>query len=214
MQIYLLMMSGDESGDVFSNGRVTSATDTVTDSLNDEDKLRQEAARRLERRRRKMLNPEERLAKITGRPVPASPPSSSPSSPSVETDSSVVQGEQMISTSTSPADDPPLETLTRDAFSNFLTTPGSSSETGDMLSSLMSGQQTGAAAGQHSRLNDVVWVMLAVLVKLVLDTEFAPYIAHNCVLPFILTLASLYLLGLVTAPQSTASSLLSAGDTV
>ena len=209
MQIYLLMMSGDESGDVLSNGRVTSATDTVTDSLNDEDKLRQEAARRLERRRRKMLNPEERLAKITGRPVPASPPSS----PSVETDSSVVQGEQMISTSTSPADDPPLETLTRDAFSNFLTTPGSSSETGDMLSSLMSGHQTGAAAGQHSRLNDVVWVMLAVLVRLVLDTEFAPYIAHNCVLPFILTLASLYLLGLVTAPQSTASSLLSAGDT-
>ena len=96
MQIYLLMMSGDESGDVLSNGRVTSATDTVTDSLNDEDKLRQEAARRLERRRRKMLNPEERLAKITGRPVPASPPSS----PSVETDSSVAQGEQMISTST------------------------------------------------------------------------------------------------------------------
>ena len=54
--------------DIVSNS-VDSTTDTTHDVINDEERLRQEAARRLERRRRKMLNPEERLARITGRPV-------------------------------------------------------------------------------------------------------------------------------------------------
>ena len=53
----------------------------MTESVSDEDRLREEAARRMERRRRKMLSNEERLAKITGRPV-SSESSSNPSSPS------------------------------------------------------------------------------------------------------------------------------------
>ena len=42
--------------------------------ITEEERLRQEAAKRLERRKRKMMSPEERLAMITGRPVePVSP---------------------------------------------------------------------------------------------------------------------------------------------
>ena len=57
-----------------TNGTADSTTDTASDVVNDEDRLRQEAAKRLERRRRKMMSPEERLAKITGRPVSSSSP--------------------------------------------------------------------------------------------------------------------------------------------
>ena len=65
-----------------------------------------------------------------------------------------------------------------------------------------------AAAGQA----DVIWVMLAVVVRLVLDTEYSWCIKHNCILPYILTLVTTYQLGYVSPPPaSTASSLLSAG---
>ena len=57
-----------------TNVRTDSTTDTASDMVNDEDRLRLEAAKRLERRRRKMMSPEERLAKITGRPVSSSSP--------------------------------------------------------------------------------------------------------------------------------------------
>ena len=53
---------------------VDGSTDTVEDAASEEDKLRAEAARRLERRRRKMMSPEERLARITGRPVSSASP--------------------------------------------------------------------------------------------------------------------------------------------
>ena len=50
-----------------SNGR-------AVDTLEEEDRLRAEAARGLERRRRKMMTPEERLARIRGRPVSQTSP--------------------------------------------------------------------------------------------------------------------------------------------
>ena len=50
------------------------ATDTVEDAASEEDRLRAEATKRLERRRRKMMSPEERLARITGRPVSQTSP--------------------------------------------------------------------------------------------------------------------------------------------
>ena len=53
---------------------VDGSTDTVEDAASEEDRLRAEAAKRLERRRRKMMSPEERLARITGRPVSQTSP--------------------------------------------------------------------------------------------------------------------------------------------
>ena len=58
-----------------NGGAVDGATDTLEDAASEEDRLRAEAARRLERRRRKMMSPEERLARITGRPVSQTSPS-------------------------------------------------------------------------------------------------------------------------------------------
>ena len=58
-----------------NGGVVDGATDTLEDAASEEDRLRSEAAKRLERRRRKMMSPEERLARITGRPVSQISPS-------------------------------------------------------------------------------------------------------------------------------------------
>ena len=54
-------------------------------------------------------------------------------------------------------------------------------------------------------------MLLAVVVRLVLDTEYSGLIGDSILLPFTLTLASLYMLGYVTPTGSTVSSLLSAG---
>ena len=134
------------------------------------------------------------------------------------------------STSTTQAEDPPLETLTRDptrgSFSNIL--PQGAGSEGDLLSSLLGGGglpgelgggqgQAGAGAAQPPAPTsggvDIVWVMLALVVRLVLDTEYASFVGHNCVLSYILTLALMYNLGYVSASASTVSSLLSAGTT-
>ena len=58
-----------ESAGAVAEQTADGATDTVEDAAIEEDRLRAEAAKRLERRRRKMMSPEERLARITGRPV-------------------------------------------------------------------------------------------------------------------------------------------------
>ena len=47
--------------------------------------------------------------------------------------------------------------------------------------------------------------------RLVLDTEYSGLIGDNILLPFTLSLASLYMLGYVAPTGSTVSSLLSAG---
>merc|ERR1712098_930327 len=183
---------------------VDSTTDTTNDALNDEDRLRQEAAKRLERRRRKMMSPEERLAKITGRPVSSTSPTSEnlPSSSLTSESTMTSTNEDHGSLSRRPlqVDDPPLEPLTRDvshqtrdSFSNFL--PQGSGQESDLLSQLLGatggtgGAQTGQSAsaeGQHvTSVTDIV-------------------------LPYLLTLSLLYTLGYVQAGSSTVSSLLSA----
>ena len=104
------------------------------------ERLRQEAARRLERRRRKLLSPEERLARITGQPV-AGPGACT------TTTASVGAGE-----------DPPLELLTPSSG------PGPAREAGpgpDLLSSLLGGGAGGGApqpGGQQ--VGQVIWTDL------------------------------------------------------
>ena len=224
-----------ESTSVMADG----STDTASDAVTDEERLRQEAARRLERRRRKMMSPEERLAKITGRPVAAS--SSPDTSPTVQMPGDPIficdnqccnallfLGSEELTAATpctvatntaAPADDPPLETLTRD--SGLLAPgPGLGGPEGDLLSSLLGGgggQPGGAAggaaaAGSAGTNTDVVWVLLAVVVRLALDTEYAALISSSALLPFALTLSLLYTLGWVVPHTSTVSSLLSAGN--
>merc|ERR1719500_1961861 len=136
-----------------------------------------------------MMSPEERLARITGRPVSqTSPPVESPPlSDSFDMPPSSSADSLSVATSTSVADDPPLAGLM-----------GARS------------QDRGRTESQRGHNLDIVWVLLAVAVRLVLDTEYSGLIGDNILLPFTLSLASLYMLGYVAPTGSTVSSLLSA----
>ena len=59
----------------------------------------------------------------------------------------------------------------------------------------------------------MMWTLLAVVVRLTLDTEYAALISSSALLPFVLTLSLLYRLGWAVSHTSTVSSLLSAGNT-
>ena len=69
-----LQIPGIEPERSEEDGVVTSV-EAATSEISEEERLRQEAAKRLERRKRKMMSPEERLAKITGRPGSSTLPS-------------------------------------------------------------------------------------------------------------------------------------------
>ena len=175
----------------------------VESTSTEEERLRLQAQQRLERRRRKMQSPEERLAKITGRPVECvEPDTRSPAGPSV---------------GTMTAEDPPLETLTRDTTRpNTLMRQGSGPEV-DLLSNLLGSGVEGSAetkpAETRTQLTDLVWVLLAVVVRVVLDTEYSAFIGHNIFLPFALNLSLMMSLGYIniSLSTSTGSTILSAG---
>ena len=75
------------------------------------------------------------------------------------------------------------------------------------------GHPAPAAAGLVGTNRDMMWTLLAVVVRLTLDTEYAALISSSALLPFVLTLSLLYTLGWVVPHTSTVSSLLSAGNT-
>ena len=164
-----------------SNGAVEQtvdgSTDTVEDAATEEDRLRAEAAKRLERRRRKMMSPEERLARITGRPVSQisptleSPPPSGEnrvksnsdstncilSSDSLGVPASSSRDNLSVATNTLPADDPPLESLRREPRGSVASLQGPEADLlsgllgtgGDSpLAGLMGAQSQGGAAGE------------------------------------------------------------------
>merc|ERR1719219_2809555 len=147
---------------------------------------------------------------ITGRPVESVDTSSSSNSPPALP---VSLGSPSVGTMT--AEDPPLETLTRDHRPDSLLRQASSNEA-DLLSSLLgSGAEGGAGPGQaetRSQLTDLVWVILAVVVRLVLDTEYSVVIGQNIFLPFALSLALMMSLGYIniSLATSTGSTILSA----
>lgn len=152
----------------------------MTEAVSDEDRLREEAARRMERRRRKMMSPEERLAKITGGLVEP------------RTEQEVVTSphhEPVVSSSpTLMVEDPPLENLIRDPF----TSPNTGGEA-DMLSSLLSGGAGGPASHTQPAVQYslAVWPLLALLVRLTLDTEYSVWVGNSALLPFLLVISGL-----------------------
>ena len=157
-----------------------------------EERLRQQALARQERRRRRLQSPEERLALITGRPVE----------------------ETRESVTSSTAEDPPLETLTREVRPPGLA-PTSSVE-GNVLASLLGGETSSEAAGLQSpascELSDWVWVMLGLVVRITLETEYSVVIGHNVFIPFALTVSLCCSLGFLKVAPSTSSTILSAGQ--
>ena len=179
----------------------------------EEERLRQQAQQRLERRRRKMQSPEERLALITGRPLQAD----TNTSPLPVTVEAVEAVEAVGTVGTMTAEDPPLETLTRDIRPEGRLRPGSSSAETDLLSSLLvSGGEVSAdtkPGETQSQLASLVWVMLALVVRITLETEYSFVIGHNIFLPFALSLSVMMSLGYINLSlnTSTGSTILSAG---
>ena len=165
-----------------------------SDSI-DEDRLRQQAQQRLERRKRRLQSPEERLALITGRPVEA-------------------ESREREST----AEDPPLELLTRGTQAGGQGGGQGGCQGADLLANLLAGTEAASQAGGHQlpgdsqQVSGLVWVMLGLLVRITLETEYSGLIGHNVFLPFALTLSLLISLGHVNITPSTSSTILSAGD--
>jgi len=176
--------------------------------MTEEERLRAEAAKRMARRRRKLENAEERLAKITGQPVGSivtsgdcfsSPVSSLPSSPDegMRDPFSMLTEGTLTTTPPSPgsAPDPPLENLVR-------------SLTGGDGSSI--GGSSSSAATVAAPVSNLVWVGLAFFTFLILQFGHGDYIMNSLAVPFVLLLLSLWMLGRLPLTNSAVGSIVSA----
>ena len=173
--------------------------------MTDEEKLRQEAAKRLERRKRKMMSPEERLAKITGRPVEQSPPS-----PIESPMPNGVANEEIPTTtytSSSNVDDPPLENLTRDPF-----TAETPTAEGEFLSNILGGQSNQTSYIDPVQFSYSIWPMLAIAVRVLLETDYSWILGNNMLTPFVLMITILITLGYLSVANLQSTSLLTAGS--
>jgi len=194
--------TNDEPGVMAAVTEVEPVASTERVELSEEDKMRQEAAKRMERRKRKMMSPEERLAKITGRPVESVTPVSGLDTAPTEERSSP----PAITSASAVEDDPPLENLIRDPF--MADTP---SMEGDLLSNILGGQAGASSLPSNPvKFNQSVWLFLAVAVRLLLETEFSWTVGNNMVAPFIVMIITLMATGHLDIANLQASSLLSA----
>jgi len=173
--------------------------------MSDEDKLRQEAARRLERRRRKLENASERLSLITGQPASSIRLDDSFAIDSSAADPMSTFDHQIITNGSLPSSninavnrilpsqednvpDPPLETLVRNP-----------------LQSSPSHSQTTAAC---SPVSNLVWILLAVVSFSFLQFGYGHFIGHSIWTLFLLTICSLAVLNRIEV-GSTAGSIIS-----
>merc|ERR1719430_1533974 len=145
-----------------------------------------------------MLSPEERLAKITGRPVEQ-----------VSSGSDAVSNQTVATVDTAPAtvvEDPPLENLTRDPF-----TAETPTMEGDLLSNFLGGTQPSTSTVTDPvQFNQSVWLLLAVSVRVMLETEYSWVLANNMVAPFIMMVSILITTRYLDIGSLQTSSLLTA----
>jgi len=204
--------------------------------LEDEAKMREEAAKRLERRRRKMQSSEERLSKITGQPVSASSAGSTPGQPvSASSAGSSLEVELPPTLSgqlppvlsangglpplfdsvpdplaTDPVPDPPLEDLQRDPFSQSNDLDAGGLDV-NMFNSLMMGNSTGSAGVKPEiKVYTVLWVILAVCTRLILQSPYSHLVGDNMIVPFFLLLKGLIITRVVDVRNLQSSSLITA----
>ena len=183
---------------------VGTSVEAPASEISEEERLRQEAAKRLERRKRKMMSPEERLAKITGLPVEAVAPCCS---------DVVFRGEsnsasEVLPQNISQSDDPPLEHLTRDPF-----TSDTSTMEGEFLTNMLGGQGT-SPPSDPVKYSQSVWLYLALAVRLMLETQYSWILGDNMVAPFVVMISVLMTTGYLSIANLATSSLLTAGTTL
>jgi len=173
--------------------------------ITEEERLRQEAAKRLERRKRKMMSPEERLAKITGRPVESESPVSEVVSSGGTTPAPADAPSASISSAAHVEDDPPLEHLTRDPF-----TADTPTMEGEFLTNMLGGQASSSPPSDPVKFSHSIWPFLALAVRLLLETEFSWILGNNMVAPFIVMVSILVTTGYLSIANLQTTSLLTA----
>ena len=175
--------------------------------ISDEERMRQEAAKRMERRKRKMMSPEERLAKITGRPVEEVSPILDVV-PSGESISTTDVPSVTVSSSTQSVDDPPLEHLTRDPF-----TADTPTMEGEFLTNMLGGQAGSSPPSDPVKYSQSIWLYLALAVRLLLETQYSWILGNNMLAPFIVMVSILMTTGYLSLANLQTTSLLTAGCT-
>ena len=175
--------------------------------ISDEERMRQEAAKQMDRRKRKMMSPEERLAKITGRPVEEISPILDVV-PSGESISTTDVPSVTVSSSTQSVDDPPLEHLTRDPF-----TADTPTMEGEFLTNMLGGQAGSSPPSDPLKYSQSIWLYLALAVRLLLETQYSRILGNNMLAPFIVMVSILMTTGYLSLANLQTTSLLTAGCT-
>ena len=170
--------------------------------ISDEERMRQEAAKRMERRKRKMMSPEERLAKITGRPVEEVSPILDVVT-SGESISTTDVPSVTVSSSTQSVDDPPLEHLTRDPF-----TADTPTMEGEFLTNMLGGQAGSSPPSDPVKYSQSIWLYLALAVRLLLETQYSWILGNNMLAPFIVMVSILMTTGYLSFANLQTYSLL------
>jgi len=186
--------------------------------MSDADRLREDAARRMERRRRKMQSPEERLAKITGRLIEEETGDriqETNENRQIDVQENDILVPRPIVTSTTPTtecDDPPLEHLTRDEsmITNDNLYPMSGGRDTDVLSNLLSPGTSSVPSQPCVRYSNILWLLLAVVVRLMMDTEYSVWLADSVILPFLMVLSGLIITKYLDLSNLQSTSLLTA----
>ena len=175
--------------------------------ISDEERMRQEAAKQMDRRKRKMMSPEERLAKITGRPVEEVSPILDVVT-SGESISTTDVPSVTVSSSTQSVDDPPLEHLTRDPF-----TADTPTMEGEFLTNMLGGQAGSSPPSDPVKYSQSIWLYLALAVRLLLETQYSRILGNNMLAPFIVMVSILMTTGYLSLANLQTTSLLTAGCT-
>ncbi|XP_023328833.1 uncharacterized protein LOC111701672 [Eurytemora carolleeae] len=182
--------------------------------MTEEEKLRAEAARRMERRRRKLENAEERLAKITGQPIhsidtdpsdvaagfpdlAAALPNSGLVSPFSDLSELIGGGEPVTRFRGSSSRPPPRGTIS--SIQDAAPDPPLDNLVRDPLRSGV------AKSAPLPEVSSLIWVLQALLTFTLLQSGFGGYILNSVLLPFLLLLVSLYTLGRIHLASSVGS---------
>jgi len=183
--------------------------------MSDEEKLRQEAARRLERRRRKLENANERLSLITGQPASSirlddsyavdssSADHSAGTLPDPMTTFTRVLDHQTIANGSLPSDRNAMNRILPDKDDNVPDPPLEALVRNPLQSSPSHSQKTPA-----SPVSNLVWILLAAVSFVLLQCEYGHFIGHSIWTLFLLTICSLAVINKIEV-GSTAGSIIS-----
>jgi len=110
-----------------------------------------------------------------------------------------------------PVPDPPLEDLQRDPFSASADLDGGGLLDANMFNSLMMGNSAGSAGVKPEvKVYTVLWVIVAVCARIILQSPYSHLVGDNMIVPFFLLLTGLVVTRVVDVRNLQSSSLITA----